>query len=113
MIISIHWNLLKKDGLANLKPEVDELDVDELKNVPNGLSSLRSKIDRLDIGKLETIPTDLSKPSNGLKNEFVKNTENGNLVEKVILLILVNLLKKQIIILRLNMFKIKYLVLLA
>ena len=113
MIISIHWNLLKKDDLANLKPAVDELDVDELKNVPNGLSSLRSKIDRLDIGKLETIPTDLSKPSNGLKNEFVKNTENGNLVEKVILLILVNLLKKQIIILRSNIFKIKCLVLLA
>ena len=35
----------KKNGLANLKSDVDKLDIDKLKNVPSGLSSLNSKID--------------------------------------------------------------------
>ena len=35
----------KKNDLANLKSDVDKLDIDKLKNVPSGLSSLNSKID--------------------------------------------------------------------
>ena len=34
-----------KTDLANLKSDVDKLDIDKLKNVPSGLSSLNSKID--------------------------------------------------------------------
>ena len=49
--VLIHHNLLKND-LANLKSEVD----------------------KLDIGKLETNPTDLSELSNAVKNNFVKKT---------------------------------------
>ena len=49
----------KKVDLANLKSDVDKLDIDKLKNVPSGLSSLKSKVDKLDIGKLETTPVDL------------------------------------------------------
>ena len=49
--------------LANLKSNVDKLDIDKLKNVPSGLSSSKSKVDKLDIDKLETIPVDLSKLS--------------------------------------------------
>ena len=33
----------KKVDLANLKPDVDKLDIDKLKNVPSGLSSLKIK----------------------------------------------------------------------
>ena len=48
----------EKVDLANLKSNVDILDIDRLKTVPNCLSSLKSKRDKLDIGKLETTPVD-------------------------------------------------------
>ena len=51
----IHQILLKKTDLGNLKSDVDKLDIDKLRNVPNNLSNLKSKADKLDIGKLETI----------------------------------------------------------
>ena len=52
----------KKVGyLANLKSNVDELDIDKLKNVPNGLSNLKSKVHKLDVDKLAPVPVDLSK----------------------------------------------------
>ena len=53
--------------LANLKSDVDKLDIAKLKNVPSNLSNLKSKVDKLDIGKLETTTVDLSKLSNVLK----------------------------------------------
>ena len=34
----------KKTDLANLKSDVDKLDIDKLKNVPNAFSSLKSKV---------------------------------------------------------------------
>ena len=34
-----------KSNLASLKTEVDKLDIDKLKNVPNNLSNLKSKVD--------------------------------------------------------------------
>ena len=46
--VLIHHLLLKKTDLAGLKPDVDKLDIDRLKNVPSGLSSLKSKVDELD-----------------------------------------------------------------
>ena len=48
----------KMIDLANLKYDVDKLDIDILKNVPSGLSNLKGKLDELDIGKLETTPVD-------------------------------------------------------
>ena len=39
----------KKVDLANLKSDADELDIDELKNVPTNLSNLESKVDKLDV----------------------------------------------------------------
>ena len=64
----------KKVGLANLKSNVDKLDVDKLKNVPSGSRSLKSKVGKLDIGKVEITPVDLSNLSNVVKND-VKKTE--------------------------------------
>ena len=34
-----------KTDLANLKSDVDKLDIDELKNVPSNLNNLKSKVD--------------------------------------------------------------------
>ena len=62
----------KKTDLANLKSDVDKLDIYKFKNVAIGLSSLKSKLDKLDIGKLETTPVDLSKLGNVVKNDIVK-----------------------------------------
>ena len=44
----------KKCYLANLKSDVDKLDIDELKNEQNGLNSLESKVDKLNMGKLKS-----------------------------------------------------------
>ena len=61
---------VKKDNLDNLKSDVDELDADELKNLPCGCC-LKSKINKLDIGNLETNPTDSSRLNDLVKNEVV------------------------------------------
>ena len=68
-------DLAKKTDFADLKSNIDKLDIDKLKNVPSGLSSLKSKVAILDIGKLETTPVDLSKLSDVVKNEVAKKTE--------------------------------------
>ena len=56
----IHRILLKKSDAGNLKPDVDKLDIDKLKNVPRNFSNLRSKIDKLDVDKIVPFPVDLS-----------------------------------------------------
>ena len=38
----------KKTDLANLKSNVNELDIDKSKNVPNNLSNFKSNVDKLD-----------------------------------------------------------------
>ena len=38
------------------------------------LANLKSEVDKLDIGKLATVPVDLSKLSNVVKNDVVKKT---------------------------------------
>ena len=48
--------LAKKVDLANLKSNVDKLDIDKLKNVPTNLSNLKSKVDKLDVDKLVPVP---------------------------------------------------------
>ena len=55
---ALKWNL------ESLKPEVDQLNIDELKILPNNLSNLKNKIDKLDIDKLVPVPVDLGKVSN-------------------------------------------------
>ena len=54
----------KKTDLANLKSDVRQLHINQLKNVSRGLSNLKSKVDKLDIEKLEFTPVGLSKLSN-------------------------------------------------
>ena len=53
-----------KTNLTNLKTEVDKLDIDKLKNLPNNSNNLETKVDKLDTDKLLSVPVDLSKLSN-------------------------------------------------
>ena len=76
----------KKVDLANLKSNVDKLDIDKLKNVPTNLSNLKSKVDKLDVDKLVPVPVDLSKLSDVVKNDVRKdvyNTKIKNIEDKI------------------------------
>ena len=77
----------KKVDLVNLKCDVDKLEIDKSKNVPNYVSNLKGKIDKLAVDKLEPFPIDLSKRSDLLKNYIVKkdvyNAEIKNVEDKI------------------------------
>ena len=79
--------LAEKVDLANLKSNVDKLDIDKLKNVPTNLSNLKSKVDKLDVDKLVPVPVDLSKLSDVVKNDVVKkdvyNAKIKNIEDKI------------------------------
>ena len=62
----------EKVDLANLKSNVDKLDIDKLKNVTNNLTNLKSKVDNLDADKLVFALCHLSKLSDIVKNDVVK-----------------------------------------
>ena len=62
----------KKVDLANLKSNVDKLDIDKLKNVPTNSSKLKSKVDKLDVDKLVPVFVNLSKLSNVVKDDVFK-----------------------------------------
>ena len=47
------------------------------------LANLKTEVDKLDIDKLVPVPTDLSKLSNVVKNDVVKKTVYNKLVAKV------------------------------
>ena len=62
------WRFVLKSNLASLKIEVDKLDIDELKSLPNNLTNVKSKVDKFDFDKVAPVPVDLSKLSNVVKN---------------------------------------------
>ena len=75
----------KKSDLANLKSDVDKIDIDELKNVTSNLNNSKNKVNRLDIKKLETTPVDLIKLSNLVKNDVVnKDLYNAKILKKYV-----------------------------
>ena len=62
-----------------VKSNVDELDIDKLKNMASNSSNLKSKIDKSDVDKLVPVPVDLSELSDIVKDDAIKNTEcNAN-----------------------------------
>ena len=65
-------NFALKINLTNLKTEIDKLDIDKLKILPNNLGNLKIKADKPDIDKLVPVPVDLGKLSNAVNNEVVK-----------------------------------------
>ena len=72
----------KEDDLAKLKPAVDELDIDKLKNEASGLNSLKSKVHKLDLDKVKNVLVDLKKLIDIAKKEFVKKDVYNKLVKK-------------------------------
>ena len=47
------------------------------------LANLKSEVDKLDVNKLKPIPTDLSKLSDVVKNDIIKKTDDNKLLAKV------------------------------
>ena len=78
----------KKTDLANLKSDVDKLDIDKLENIPSGLSNLKSKVYELDADKLVPIPVVLSKLRDVIKSNVVKkdvyNAKITNIEDKML-----------------------------
>ena len=68
----IHQNLHKKVDFANLKSNLDKLDIDKLKNVPSNLRKLKIKVDKLDADKLVPVPVYLGKLRDVGKNDVAK-----------------------------------------
>ena len=62
----------KKVDLASLKSNIDELDIDKLKNVPTNLNNLQIKVNKLGVDKLVPIPVDVRKLSHLVKYDVVK-----------------------------------------
>ena len=56
----------KQNNLANLKSDVDKLDIDKLKNLLTNLRNLKSKVHKLDVDTSVPIPVDLSQMVNHL-----------------------------------------------
>ena len=61
----------KKVDLADLKSNVDKLDIDKLKNVTTNLSNVKSKVDKLDVD-LSAVPVDLSELGDVVKIMLLK-----------------------------------------
>ena len=62
----------KKVDLADLKSNVDKLEIDIWKNVPFNLSNLKSKVDKLDFYKLVSVLVDFSNLSDLVKMMLLK-----------------------------------------
>ena len=77
-------NLLRKVDLANLKSDVDKLDIVKLKNVPANLSNLKSKVYKVDVYKLVPVSVDLSKLSDLVKNDIVKKDVHNANIKKIL-----------------------------
>ena len=61
------------------KVDVDKLEIDKLKNIPNNLRNLKSKVYKSNVDKLAPVPVDLSKQSDVVKNDVVqKDGYNSN-----------------------------------
>ena len=61
---------------------MSDIDVSSYARKSN-LASLKTEVDKLDIDKLKPVPNDLAKLSNAVKNGVVKKTEYDKLVNKV------------------------------
>ena len=61
-----------KVNFANLKPDVDKLDIDKLKSVPTNLNNFKNNVYKLVIDKLALVPVDLSKLSDVVKIMLLK-----------------------------------------
>ena len=73
--------------LSNYATKDDIKDITDVYNssfaIKTNLANLKSEVDKVDVDKLKPIPTDLSKLSDVVKNDVVKKTDYNKLVAKV------------------------------
>ena len=67
---------------SNTLNNVSHVDISSFA-LKSNLANLKTEVDRLDIDKLTPVPNDLAKLSNVVKNDVVKKTEYNKLVNKV------------------------------
>ena len=72
-----------KTDLANLKSDVDKLDIDKLKNVPTNLNNLKIKVGKLEVDKLVLAPVDLNKLNDVVKTDIVKKDEYNAMTKTI------------------------------
>ena len=66
------WQKKKKNDFANLKSDVDKLNINKFKKVPTNLNTLENEVCKLNVDKLVPVPVDLSEISDVVKNDVVK-----------------------------------------
>ena len=76
-----------KVDLSNYTTKTDVTNITHIDTsrpaLKSNLANLKTEVDKLDIDKLVPVPTDLSKLSNVVNNDVVKKTEYDKLVTKV------------------------------
>ena len=80
-------NINVKVDLSNYATKADIKNISHVDTssfaLKTNLANLKTEVDKLDINKLVPVPTDLSKLSNVVKNDAVKKTVYDKLVAKV------------------------------
>ena len=80
-------NINVKVDLSNNVTKVDIKNISHIDTstfaLKKELANLKTEVDKLDIDKLEPVPTDLSKLSNAVKNDVVKRTTYDKIAAKV------------------------------
>ena len=80
-------NIKIKVDLSNYATKTDIKDIIHVDTsnfaLKTNLANLKTEVDKLDIGKLVPIPNDLSKLSNVVKNDVAKKVDYNKLVVKV------------------------------
>ena len=71
-------NYATKDDVKN----ITHVDTSSYATKTN-LAALKSEVDKLDVDKLKTVPNDLSKLSNVVKNDVVKKTDYNTKVASI------------------------------
>ena len=71
-------NYATKDDVKN----ITHVDTSSYATKTN-LTALKSEVDKLDVDKLKTVPNDLSKLSNVVKNDVVKKTDYNTKVASI------------------------------
>ena len=84
---SFGGNINVKVDLSNYATKTDLKNVTHVDTssfaLKTNLANLKTEVDKLDIEKLVSVPVDLSKLSDVLKNDVVKKTLHDKLVAKV------------------------------
>ena len=80
-------NIETKVALSNYETKTDIKDITHIDTsnfaLKSNLANLKTEVDKLDIEKLVPVPADLSKLSSVVKNDVVKKTVYEKLVAKV------------------------------